>query len=112
MKRKYMRREAKKIRAERHQLKTKYGNLYKEAMEILFRHDPIGINFDFNADEYEPEVETILPRLKEATSQRELRKIIHEEFVQWFSPLDVGSESRYENIASEIWAAWIRHQKT
>lgn len=112
MKRKYLLRAQKKIRAQRQQLKTRYGKLYDEAEEILFRHDPIGINFSSNTDEYSPEVGTILPRLRKAASQSEARNIIHEEFVNWFSPEDVGPESRYEDIAGEIWAAWNRHEKT
>jgi hypothetical protein len=31
--------------------------------ELLFRHDPVGINFEVNTDEYEPKAGTILPRL-------------------------------------------------
>ncbi|MFJ8916848.1 hypothetical protein [Amycolatopsis sp. NPDC102389] len=26
---------------------------------LLFRHDPIGINFEYNTDEYQPEAESI-----------------------------------------------------
>lgn len=74
--------KAKEIRAERERLKRTYGKLYDQVLEILFRHDPIGINFKDNKDEYSPEAGTILPRLKEAGSQAKLRRIIHEEFVR------------------------------
>ena len=99
---------------EKKRLKETYGPLFDEVAEILFRHDPIGINFETNTDEYEPEVETILPRLEGANSASELRRIVHEEFVRWFSADGVcdyliGPEEKYEAIAREIWAAYLRH---
>jgi hypothetical protein len=65
--------EADLIRQNRTRLKERYHLLYDEILDIVFRHDPIGINFETNADEYEPEVGTILPRLKEAASPNDLR---------------------------------------
>ncbi len=111
MKRTFLDRTADEIRAERQRLRVEYRQLYDEVAEILFRADPIGINYESNIDEYEPEVETILPRLKEAASAEELRRIIYEEFMYWFSGIDIGPESKYHGIASETWAAWVRHQK-
>ena len=101
--------DASDFKAERDRLKAVYGRLFDEVSEILFRHDPIGINFGSNTDEYEPEVETILPRLKEAHSASELRRIIYEEFARWFNGDDVGSEEDYEAMAQEVWAAYQRH---
>lgn len=96
------------IRARRQALKDVYGALYDEASRILFRYDPIGINFETNTDEYEPEVDTILPRLVTARSTADARKIVHEEFVRWFSPHDAGDEERFGAPANEIWQA---HQR-
>lgn len=47
-------------------------------------HDPMGINFEDNKDEYELETETILPRLKDCHSADEVRRMVHQEFVRWF----------------------------
>ena len=52
------------ILEERRQLKAEYGALFDSITALLFRHDPIGINFEDNVDEYEPETGTILPRLR------------------------------------------------
>ena len=52
------------IESENKRLKAKYGSLFDSITALLFRHDPIGINFEDNTDEYEPEARTILPRLK------------------------------------------------
>jgi len=94
-------------------LKTQYKKLYDEISQILFHNDPIGINFEDNTDEYEPEVGTILPRLKEATSEADVLDIVHEEFIKWFGGEDVvGPRSRYKRIAQDIWHAWTRFQNT
>ncbi len=44
------------IMAERCRLRSEYGKLYDSVAELLFRRDPIGINFENNTDEYESEV--------------------------------------------------------
>lgn len=44
-------------------LKKTQPNLFNEVNDLFFEFDPIGINYDTNLDEYEPEVGTILPRL-------------------------------------------------
>jgi hypothetical protein len=51
-------------REERKALSGTYKRLFTEVSAILFRHDPIGINFEGNTDEYDPEAGTILPRLR------------------------------------------------
>ena len=45
---------------------------------LLFDRDPIGINFECNADEYRPEAETIILRSPEASTGFELLRIIYE----------------------------------
>jgi hypothetical protein len=99
------------IRQNRKRLKERYNSVYDEVLDILFQHDPIGINFKINADEYEPEVGTILPRLREAASPNDLRYIIHEEFSHWFSESIAGPEAKYDKIAQEVWAAYQRHDQ-
>lgn len=94
------------VREERERLKNLYKELYNEVSEILFHHDPIGINFDDNTDEYEPEVGTILPRLTSANSIDDVRLIVHEEFIKWFDEDIAGPIERYSQIAEEVWKAW------
>ena len=38
------------------------------------------------------------------------RRILHEEFVQWFSIDLAGSEENFGKMAREVWAAWGRHR--
>ena len=72
----------------RSRLKAEYGQLYTDIEQILFRHDPIGIAYEGhdsvedNPDEYAPEVETILPRLRTANSADDVADIVYEEFHQ------------------------------
>lgn len=94
------------IRREREELKRAYAGLFDAVTELLLRHDPIGINFGCNADEYEPEVGSILPRLKECSSAEDVQRIVHEEFVRWFDAATAGDASRYEPIAEELWELW------
>ena len=90
----------------RRRLREEYGDVYDRVAATLFEHDPIGINFESNSDEYHPEVGTILPRLRSAQSVEDVRRIVHEEFVRWFDQPTAGPESRYEIVGREIWSVW------
>lgn len=101
---------AEELKIERQTLRREYGEeLYDKVLEILFQNDPIGINFEFNTDEYEPEVDTILPRLKEARSPEDLQGIIHREFVRWFDADIAGPKAKYARIAQEVWNAYTKN---
>lgn len=95
----------------RSETKAKYGMLFNEVEEILFRHDPMGINFGDNTDEYATEVGTILPRLVEARSESDVQRIIQEEFLRWFGPPDAGLTRcpDFSEEAKEIWCVWLMH---
>jgi hypothetical protein len=93
--------------ADRDALRAAYQELFEALSEILFRLDPVGINFEDNSDEYEPEVGTILPRLCYVTDVDDIRFVVHDEFVKWFDSDFAGPESRYDAIAKEIWG--LRH---
>ena len=92
------------IRARRKVLRAEYDELYDRVSAILFEEDPIGINFADNTDEYEPEVDTILPRLKTCHTVADVQAVVHEEMVRWFDPVTAGPAERYATIATRIWA--------
>ena len=73
----------------------------------------MGINFVDNTDEYDPEVDTILPRLKESKNPKDVNLIVREEFAKWFDKTDAEkiAPSIYESIADEIWEAWIKYTR-
>lgn len=94
------------IEEQRRQMKERYGRLFETVSEILFRHDPENINFEFNTDEYEPEAETILPRLKDCSSVEDVSRVVFEEFVYWFGSDERKTEASFAAIAQEIWEVW------
>jgi hypothetical protein len=95
------------ILEERRRLRAEYGELFNSVAALLFRADPIGIGFDNeNLDEYEPEVGTILPRLKDCASADDVLRVVHEEFVRWFEADNAGPRECYQPIASAIWQLW------
>jgi hypothetical protein len=85
-------------------VKAKYAALFAAATQLFFRVDPIGINFESNADEYEPEVGTVLPRLESARSVGDVERILREEFSRWFGNTFDGHTT--DRLAPELWALW------
>ena len=100
--------ETERLREERGALSAAYKRLLAEISSILFRHDPIGINFDDNTDEYDPEAGTILPRLRPDTSIEQLTTIVHEEFVRWFDREIAGPKDKYSAMAEDIQSAYLQ----
>jgi len=95
---------------DRNQLKVTYKNLYHEVQRVLFVHDLMGINFETNTDEYDPEVDTILPRLRTTKSPEDVTKIIIEEFEEWFGKEETReiSKEKFNGLANDIWAIWSK----
>ncbi len=91
-------------REQRQKLKQFYGDFYSATEALFFRHDPIGINFETNTDEYDPEVFTVLPRLSTCASPSDVQRVLHEEFTRWFG--DAGPLDRYAPIAVDLWQLW------
>jgi len=87
-----------------------YQNLHRGLTALLlYRHDPIGLAAaGCPKDEYEAEVSTIIPRLKDATTVEDVRRIVHEEFLHWFDGEGTaGPESAYSSIAKDIWETFM-----
>ncbi|MBI3248928.1 MAG: hypothetical protein HYZ50_20700 [Deltaproteobacteria bacterium] len=89
-------------------LQARHGALYTEVSQLLREADPIRlITIGAPDDEYDPEVSTILPRLRGAQSAAEVRKIIHEEFVHWFDADIAGPVTHYAEVAEKVWGVWL-----
>ena len=101
----------KRNKAQREELKRQFGGLFESISTALFRDDPMGINFQNNTDEYEPEVGTILPRLRTCKSEQDVLNVVYEEFTKWFDPASVGPKERYTKVSAEIWAIWNKKEK-
>ena len=98
-------------RAEREQALLGQEDLVVRVEALLFHDDPIGISFESNIDEYRPEAQTIVLRLAEATSERDVAVIVNEEFVRWFDRQIAGPMERYRSVASAIWRLWAEESK-
>ena len=107
-----MPRTREQILEERRQLKAEYGELFDSITALLSRHDPIGINFEVNPDEYQTETGTILPRLCSCESSSDVLRVVHEEFSRWFGTDTAGSIERYSQIANDIWQLWQSRCRT
>ena len=88
-----------------------YQNLHRALTALLYRHDPIGLAAaGCPKDEYEPEVSTIIPRLKEAKSAEDVRRLVYREFLRWFDGEETaGPEAAYSSIAQDIWETFMAH---
>jgi hypothetical protein len=99
-------------RTAREAIKAKYPELFYKMRKCFFAHDPIGINFETNTDEYDPEVGTIIPRLSTCRSKSDVLVVVHEEFIKWFGEDTAGDMSSYEKIAEEVWKLWSEAQQS
>jgi hypothetical protein len=97
-----------KNKVQRKALKKMYGVVYDKISEVLFRSDPIGINFGHNTDEYEPETSTILPQLSKCHSPEDVQRLSHQEFVKWFGEDIAGPPEKYAQLAHQIWDLWLQ----
>jgi hypothetical protein len=85
------------------ELTVRYEQLTGDVEALLYRHDPIGIAFGDNPDEYSPEAGSIVPRLLDVTTVEDVQRIMHEEFVRWFDSDTAGPAADYQSIAEELW---------
>ena len=44
------------------QMQALYGAFFEMVSAVLYQHDPVGINFEDNPDEYDPEATYLLER--------------------------------------------------
>jgi hypothetical protein len=77
---------------------------------VLFAHDPMGINFETNTDEYRAEAQCIVIKLRTAHNAADTTAIVHDEFARWFAPDLAGKRFRYKAIAEEIWSLWKEYE--
>lgn len=93
-------------RTAREAVQQQSPQLFAKVAEAMFRHDPIGINFETNTDEYDPEAGTVIPRLEDCSSPEDVVTVLHEEFSTWFGPDSAGHRDRYTKLGAEIWQLW------
>jgi hypothetical protein len=90
------------VRDDERSLTAEESWLAAELEALLYRHDPIGIAFGDNPDEYSPEARALPPRLVEARTVDDVQDVVHAVFVQWFDDGIAGPRTRYRLIAEDI----------
>jgi hypothetical protein len=95
----------------RHLFRREYRPLRSAVSRIVAQADPINLlALGAPGDEYDGEVEAILPRLATARSVEEVRSIVRGEFVRRFGEDVAGPPERYETAAGGIWRAILRYR--
>lgn len=101
-------------RRERERLKEAYPTVHRWLRDLLARQDPLGfVATGAPRDEYEREVDTLLPRLLTLhrageLSEPQVLEAIHAEFIKWFGAGAAGPEARYAASAAEVCAGFGR----
>jgi hypothetical protein len=94
-----------KVKAAQQRAKAQLRTLRRAVANAVNEADPLGLlAVGAPTDEYEPEVGTIVPRLRGVASAAQVRTVLHEEFVRWFDEELAGPPQRYTTAAKAIWA--------
>src|SRR3954447_19041813 len=78
--------------------------LATEVEALLYRHDPVGIAFGDNPDEYRPEASSIAGRLHRAGSVDDVRTLVRGALARWVGGGRPGDTERFDGIARDLWA--------
>jgi hypothetical protein len=80
---------------------------------IINEADPIGLlQMGAPADEYAPEIWTIVPRVADAQGPDQVADVLHSEFLRWFGEGTAGPRDAYEVPARQIWDALLEFRQT
>jgi len=80
-----------------------YKQYLDDIRQLINKHDPIALmNMDCPEDEYDPETESIAPKLKKCTTKDEVHEMVHLEFVEWFDE-SAGEKETYLLLAEDLW---------
>ncbi|MDF2758813.1 MAG: uncharacterized protein K0S99_1445 [Thermomicrobiales bacterium] len=94
-------------------METRYQALVEAVERAINDADPIGLlEGGAPADEYSPEIGTIVPRVVNAQSVDEVTAVLHEEFLRWFGDDTAGPRQGYEAPARQIWGALLEYRKS
>jgi hypothetical protein len=96
----------------RRMLQKEYGSFYRAVSDILFRHNPMELDGKHNTGDYNPEVDVLLSRIREAENSSALQELLFEIFLTDFGPENCGPKELYQLAASDIWKAYERHRAT
>lgn len=77
----------------------------EKVRKIVNKHDPVKLlKMDCPVDEYDPEIDEILPALKKVKSVNQLHKKIYDIFVFMFDKDIAGPKERYRKLSEELYS--------
>lgn len=77
--------------------------LIEKISEIVNTHDPLYLlKMGCPSDEYNPEIERILPALEEARNKKELHNKVYKIFIEMFDKDMIGPKKDYKQMSEEI----------
>lgn len=80
--------------------------LLDRIMSILRSHNPLALDLEAQPEDYRPEANSILARLRSAGPEvDDVRAIVHEEFTNWRGAERAGEPARFDAVATEIHSA-------
>lgn len=87
----------------RKKLKSKYGKFYDLVSQVLFLTDIMDLNTVPNEfyDEYEPEVDKIMPLLESAKSPDDVLNIVLNVFAEKFFRVNQFAKKKYDSVMEE-----------
>jgi hypothetical protein len=104
--------ERARIDTRRELVQKGYGSLYDKLQQILVKHNPVKLDLERGdmCDDYGLPVGTLIPKLK-SIDQSGLNHVLHREMNHWYRD-EAGTPDRYDEIAREMWAAWIAFEQS
>ncbi|MFZ1406042.1 MAG: hypothetical protein WAW03_23375 [Anaerolineae bacterium] len=90
-------------RAAREAVRAEDPQFFAAISTMIFKADPIGINFTINTDEYDPEAGTVIPRLSACQTADDVTAVLYEEFTKWIEAEIAGKRADYVELAQNLW---------
>ena len=79
--------------------------LQEEIKNIINKYDPIGLfKMDCPLNEYDPEINKILPIIQEATSIEALQEKVYAVFVEMFFEDIAGPKENYRKLSENLYS--------
>ena len=88
-----------------------YAELLDEVSATLFLHDPLGLNLDEHAGEYDAVAARVLARLRTVGNRWDAAGAIHDACVAVAGAARAGRPDRYRDLAGDVWELWARYTK-
>lgn len=77
----------------------------------LFLHDPLALNLDEHAGEYDALAAAVLGQLRTVNNRWDAASVVLAACVAAAGPQRAGRPERYRDVAGDVWDVWVRYVK-